>query len=516
MFACLFPFLCVGPLKAQEDNVLLQSVRGGKVVSAGVPDPKYSENVLTLPLQATAQNEGFTPETLGQSLWEYDPVTHTLQVGGGLTTRTPLVTKDVYLPAGTYRIGWEYLAGYTINAGEMGYLVYVDPYSVVMVQKGAEVSTGKELYSNDLACTDRELAYETRTFTVTEDDTVYFAFVPTTRDLVLENTDDTIYASGFCLGFKSLTVDTYADNDMSLESMFSSLTHVSTVEQTNAEHEFRAIVWNKGKQANSAVVSVFDTENPSKVYGKSSTVGLNAGEQKEVDFTAAIEGVPAGYEGSLTVRVDVVGKEDVNPYDNAWEYSLALTDSTMTYDVLTDADLVDAESTMGNYRYGIWFGTLYDVKMVDTLTSFTVGWGPDGLYGLIQIAFYLWNEETDRQDYLMYETEAFYRMESDTGFSQVIPCRHLMLNPGRYFLELRQLSDNFAAVATDNTEGGVMYVSSTSGGVLNPQTQYGYAALRMNFGVQSQVPTSHGVCSHVSCWAAFSSITTSILGCDCR
>lgn len=485
LFACLFPFLCVGQLKAQDDNVLLQSVRGGKVVSAGVPDPKYSENVLTLPLQATAQNEGFTPETLEQSRWTYDPVTHTLQMEG-MTTRTPLVTKDVYLPAGTYRIGWEYLAGRRVqgywSTGEMGYLVYVDPYSVVMVQKGAEVSTGKELYSNDLACTDRELAYETRTFTVTEADTVYFAFVPTPRDLVLENTGDTTYFLGYCLGFKSLTVDAYVDNDMSLESMFSSLTHVSTVEQTNAEHEFRAIVWNKGKQANSAVVSVFDTENPSKVYGKSSTVGLNAGEQKEVDFTAAIEGVPAGYEGSLTVRVDVVGKEDGNPYDNAWEYSLALTDSTMTYDVLTDADLVDAESVVGQFGTDIWFGTLYDVKTVDTLTSFTVGWGPDGLYGLIQIAFYRWNEETDRQDYLMYETEAFYRKESDTGFSQVIPCRHLMLNPGRYFLELRQLSDKFAAVATDNTEGGVMYVSSTSSGVLNPQTQYGYAALRMNFG----------------------------------
>lgn len=355
LIVCLFPFLCVGQLKAQEDNVLLQSVRGGKVVSAGVPDPKYSENVLSLPLQATAQNEGFTPETLGETLWKYDPVTKTLQVYGvNRTMRTPLVTKNVYLPAGTYRIGWEYLAGreggYSSSTGEMGYAVFVDPYSVVMVQKGAEVSTGKELYSNDLACTDEDLAYETRTFTVAEDDTVYFAFVPTTRDLVYEDTEDTTYMpDGYCLGFKSLTVDAYADNDMSLESMFSSLTHVSTVEQTNAEHEFRTIIWNKGKQADSAVVSVFDTEDPSKVYGKSSTVSLNAGEQKEVDFTAAIEGVPAGYEGSLTVRVDVVGKEDGNPYDNAWEYSLGLTDSTMTYDVLTDADLVDAESVVEQF-----------------------------------------------------------------------------------------------------------------------------------------------------------------------
>ena len=140
LFACLFPFLCVGQLKAQDDNVLLQSVRGGKVVSAGVPDPKYSENVLTLPLQATAQNEGFTPETLGQSLWEYDPGTKTLQVSGvNRTMRTPLVTKNVYLPAGTYRIGWEYLAGRRAqgywSTGEMGYAVFVDPYSVVMVQK---------------------------------------------------------------------------------------------------------------------------------------------------------------------------------------------------------------------------------------------------------------------------------------------------------------------------------------------------------------------------------------------
>ena len=40
--------------------------------------------------------------------------------------------------------------------------------------------------------------------------------------------------------------------------------------------------------------------------------------------------------------------------------------------------------------------------------------------------------------------------------------------------------------------------------------------MRTNFGVQSQGPTSHGVCSRVRSCAAFSSITTSIFECACR
>jgi len=41
-------------------------------------------------------------------------------------------------------------------------------------------------------------------------------------------------------------------------------------------------------------------------------------------------------------------------------------------------------------------------------------------------------------------------------------------------------------------------------------------ALRTNFGVHSQGPTIHGVCSRVSSCAAFSSITTSIFWCAWR
>ena len=484
--ACVCLLFCVGALQAQE-GLQDSNPAFSKGMPGAVAMPKPADELDVPPVTFHASEGDFVSVVAND--WAYDPLSGLISIMGHLNLRTPLRTPGVILEPGRYRVGFNYQAGMcrqNVIDGVPTTLMYLDPFSIRMLDHDGVVDyeAGREVYRNPTACTgENTVVYDEFFLELKETDTVCFAIVPDTvlsADIPMYS-NDTVRMGGFSLGFEFMSVEAMHDYDVAVTRVESDLTHISPVDQANAAHAFHTSVWNKGTESVNAVVSAYLVDAPDNVLGTSDPITIPADGREVIATEAVFSGLAAGYKGEVALRVDIEGQEDKNMENNFRYYSLSVSDSVMTFDTLT-VDLLDDERTsnIGSQYNSISFGVLYTLVETDTLTSFTIGFG-DGQYSLQRLSFYRWNEETEAVDYELFSTE-YYRPDNTSGFL-TFPCPHTLLEPGVYLIEVAQTSENtHAGVAADGQEDGILYVTSTASGRLNPQDNFGFAAMRLNFG----------------------------------
>ena len=365
----------------------------------------------------------------------------------------PLISRCVTLEPDSYRFKYEYSAGYDYY----GDILYDDFY-VTFGKQGTNpvlwqpVKDYTHCFSNGRVLDDFSV-------NITESGEYVFAFFP-------------VKIEGTLRIFKA-TLEESPENDFRLNELVFplSVARVTPEYHTDGKKTFTAKVENRGK-ANVQYGNI-EIICDNKIIAEEEFHFSNLGEIINVDLDATFAFM---YPGLHKITVNASIETGVNITK---DYIRFVSDSTFVWDTIDD-NFIDGVGKNGS---PCAFGLIYELQKEDILTSLSVGlceWPedpnltPDIPFGL---AIYEVNQNM-RLGNIIYESVQPRTMGSYEK-ALVFGMPDILMSPGRYYFEVRQISEYNIYVAYDKADGAFFY--DNTGGNLTKVTNFGSVHLRPNF-----------------------------------
>ncbi|MDR2556445.1 MAG: T9SS type A sorting domain-containing protein, partial [Bacteroidales bacterium] len=177
---------------------------------------------------------------------------------------------------------------------------------------------------------------------------------------------------------------------------------------------------------------------------------------------------------NISITAAIAGNDDDVPGDNTVSIVKIISDSTFAFDN-TNSDLFMGFGTSAQVRVGI----IYELSIPDTLTSVNVGFCPSDYDVNFGLAVYpVMDNLTVGNAYFSVQPR------NVSGASHAYSVPQTILQPGRYFFEVRDLYQNSFYLASDADAKGHFYAKEASSlQLIKIEDQgLGYIHVRPNFG----------------------------------
>jgi hypothetical protein len=190
---------------------------------------------------------------------------------------------------------------------------------------------------------------------------------------------------------------------------------------------------------------------------------------------------------NINMSITAAISDDGTPSDNTVFLNKIISDSTFAFDNTND-DLLIGFGTGGTE---VRVGLIYELTVPDTLTSINVGFCPSSYDVNFGLAVYpVANDSTVGDAYFSVQ------QRNVSGVSNAYSVPNTILEPGRYFFEVRDLSQNSFYIASDAYVHGHFYVKEANSSELQKieGNGLGYIHVRPNFGsIQPEPSDSLGI-----------------------
>ncbi len=269
-------------------------------------------------------------------------------------------------------------------------------------------------------------------------------------------------------------IEAVLEHDIRLESIVTDLARMIPAGQTGGRTDWELRIANRGLAYENAVKAEIRKESDTLKSIDSLSLDPQSDTLFHLDFLLPI--LEAGkhvFEASVSVPYD-----DLVPEDNSLAVEVIASDSTFAFDneeeVLLGQD--DGLASPSANSIGIW----YELLAQDTLTSVSIGFGKgrDIPFGLAVHKMGKSREGEDSLCMLMFEKV----LQRGTGGEYTcFPINPVVMEPGRYFIEVQQLGSDPILLGHDNNPAGICYMALNTN-LLSEMEDLGYVAIRANFG----------------------------------
>jgi hypothetical protein len=371
------------------------------------------------------------------------------------TTGIPLLSRCMTLAPGKYRFDYGYSAGWEF----MGYL-FPDDFYVTYGKAGEDPSTWTPVKSYSDMATSGAVIDDDIILNIGEAGEYVVAVVSTVLgDLAIWHT----------------SISEVKTHDVQLAKIQSSVNFPRIIpkEQVAGDRTLAVVVANRGEVAETGSIEAF-IEGTSVGSTTFSSVAPN--QKDTIPLTVSLPELPAGVL-NLSVAASINGVEDAVPGDNIFELAKVISDSTFAHDNFNAAG--------GNFLFG--FGTngsrvglVYELFAQDTLTSITLGFCTQASNPNFGLAVYpVTDNFTVGDDFFSVSQPAI------AGTSSVYAVPETVLQPGKYFFEIRDFSRNTFYIISDMDPDGHFYARGDNTVQLEKIENQGLGSihLRPHFGV---------------------------------
>jgi len=363
-------------------------------------------------------------------------------------TEGPLLSRCIHLNPGTYSFSFAIFAGW--GTKESFYVAYgksgTDPY---------EWESAKD-YSN-FSTHPKYREYESFIFEITEADDYVFAFFP----VQIINYIDLF----------EIAIDSAPEHDFAFKNVESEFfTRLTPRYHFGEERTFTTTLQNKGATANengNISVTIKDEEVTFKNFA---FTALN--ETLHIDLETPFN-TDSEREFALKFKASLPSGKT-----KEFEVYKALSDSTFAYD---NIDGGFANGLGISYSSGS-LGMIYELKKADILTSVNIGFFnyPDAANEEFIIAVYEMNDDNTVGN--KFSEIQHLRTIGNNAHGMTFDFPDTELPAGKYFIEIRQLSNVLLGIAFDSDYNGYYYRYYPDTGQLTKNRSYGYIHVRPNFG----------------------------------
>lgn len=274
-----------------------------------------------------------------------------------------------------------------------------------------------------------------------------------------------------------ITISEIYEHDARITGVISPLAPYMPVNHINKEGTYTVNVENRGS-------------------GKLTNVKASVGKGTEKLFASeAIPSLNASTTGVLSIygklpALSIGGTTDLNVKVEMAEVDSYLEDNTWTLPTVHATDTVFATEQTEEFIYGTgltgqtaYFGNIYTLSERDTLTSVTVGMAQDNYYMPVDMGVAVYSLKADG---VTIDRELFsktFERGGEGGLRQIAFTPRI-LDPGKYYFEVRQLSYNNIGLTYEIAENSTFYQNVD--GTLYEMPGYGNIVVRANFGHNSQ------------------------------
>lgn len=306
-------------------------------------------------------------------------------------------------------------------------------------KSGTDVSTYEKVYecNNILESSDVEFIVP-----VTDPDSYSFVIVNESEEYV------SIYLNEFVLS-------AIEDYDLRLEDATAPYSKYTPVKHAAEESEFSAVVTNRGAKASTNVV-VLLYQDGQLLASSEPVASIAADERVNIRFDAKLSELESNSMVDLEMKV-IAAEEDAYMADN--EYKIQTIN--ITEDVFATEDLESVTFGTGMWGETLSVGNLYTLAVADVVDTVTVGFvelpedDPGMLTKPIGIAIY---EVGD--DLTLGRKIAFKQIERGLGGMYEISFDPMYLMPGRYFVEVEQISTSNMGLGIEEAEDNLCYMNT--------------------------------------------------------
>lgn len=455
------------------------TIKGEVVKSTGKPEAVITDNEVdghsthftptSLPLRANFSQEAPDPEYFGfdPAYWDYWEDEKIFNAADA----SPLITRCVNLEAGKkYRVNLEYMAGVSISLG-LDDLVIPEDFHLVYGPSDAPMSEWEvlEIYSN--VYTKEAFVYDESVFEQKTSGLYAFAVVP--KAGLRYGT----YNGTLCLN--RFEVEQVWNHDVKISKVYPSLGRL-----TPARHavtpRFNVMVTNRGQENEKGVKVTAKLNNGASVeptlIGVSANADIKSGKTESLSLSGTMPRPAAGSEVRLDFETDMAATDQYAD-DNKRQWTFTASDEVYAF----DQDVEEYEDGIGfNAVPEFIFGPIFTLSEPDTLKAVSIGWLDleDAIPFNVGIEIYAVDDTGKVGNCLL--TTQIERQAEGGLHEHEIPAR--VLQAGRYFIAVRQLSDLNMAIGYDNNPEGVFYALAADETVVSPLVTHGYVAIRAVFG----------------------------------
>ena len=365
----------------------------------------------------------------------------------------PLVSRCISLDPDTYRFTFTYTAGYNdwtddfyVAFGKAG----TNPYEWAPLKEFYDAHTGNGIILDE----------ESIIFEVPETGDYVFAFFATRPE------------GDLCIFGTELLVAPEHDFKFKKVEVLGSFARLTPKYHFEGDKVFIATVSNKGTTANeSGEIKLFVNDN--EILTKEFAF-IEIGETMQVELKPVFDAVD---EGLLTFEFEASISTGLSQY---FEINKAVSDSTFAFDNIEewffDGLGLDVPGGLGN---------IYELQKADVLTSINIGFFEIPSIADKEIIFAVYNVNDNYELGSMIFEEKYVRTAGNNMEGITFDVKDKLLQPGKYFFEVRQLDNVNISVAYDDEwwGDGVVWVNIPDQGVWVAETGFGYLHIRPNFGL---------------------------------
>lgn len=427
-------------------------VTAGGVTNEGTESVTHYSPVTTLPLTTNFYSgEGIDTMwiPMGDDSWQYEAMggcykSQKTGIENGLLSRCITFSTP-------FRVKMAYGGTNTWSPVSM-YVAYGRP--------GTDPATWQKVYEDDNVTDTKEIE-----FTVTPESEGEYDL------LIVDNSDKDSYVN---LSLYQLTISALFNYDQRVIGVDSHLAPYTPLSQAQASGTYDVSVENRGGKSLTNVKATVTETGGHGTITTSTLPTLEAGDTAVVSGSGALTGVKVGDRLDVSVTAS---SDETDEYEA--DNTVSLFDSegvNVTDTVYAFENNNDWTAGTGSYQ-PINFGLVYRLAVADTLTSVSFGLAQDDYYSPKQIgvAIYKVNDDGITLGHKLFETQMERGAE---GGLRTVTFPAKILQPGKYYFEIQQLSNNNIGMSYVMADGARSYQNNN--GVLSPVSG-AYLVIRANF-----------------------------------
>lgn len=395
--------------------------------------------------------------------WEYSTKSLAYEY---ISKKSPLISNCVdFKSFGKHRFSFDYMAGITF----MEIYTYPGGVDILMGEQGKDISTFDTILK----------LYEFTPEIVTRG--VDFYITDTTKKYVFAFTNVFEYVQ-----IHNVSIENVKNYDLRINSAFVDvplklpLSHIKGVERNiSAEIENRGALYQDSIR--------FTLKRGEELLLESDFVDAESGDVSILDANLIMDELSL-IDSLINFTFEVISpKDDVMKEDNKMDYKFAISDTSLIFDNCNDFT-TGAGATGGELS----FGTIYDLKVRDTLTSVDLGFGIDdedlakhpfkfSVYTVNMSAdgVYLKGEKIVSKEYL----------RGYGGDFQNFKFNPTVLEPDKYIFAVEQVIKGNIMLVYDGNPTGEIYIFDMTNDTLYINNEWGYLGIRPYFGNNAKVIT---------------------------
>ncbi|MDR2056829.1 MAG: T9SS type A sorting domain-containing protein [Dysgonamonadaceae bacterium] len=370
------------------------------------------------------------------------------------TEQLPLLSKCMTLTPGKYHFDYGYSAGFDIGIG----ILFLDNFYVAYGKAGEDPLTWTPVKSYADMITYGAVVDDDIILNITEAGEYQVAVVSTDlADLAIWHT----------------SISELKEHDVRLAKVQShdNFPRIIPQAQVAGVKTLNITVANRGENTETGSIEA----SIDGVPVGSAAFSVEQDKNITVPLTVNLTELPVGVL-NLSITAAIEGVEDAVPGDNIFEVAKVVSDSTFAYD---NFNAETGNFSMGFGTGGARVGFIYELFVQDTLTSVTLGFCEQTFNPDFGLAIYpVTNNST------IGEAVFSVRQPIIAGTSSAYSVPETILQPGKYFFEIQDFSQNYFYIICDLDPDGHFYARTNTTQLDRVEGQgLGNIHLRPNFGV---------------------------------